>query len=265
MNQVYSETHKYYSIISKRIKGLEKTFRYSLVVTGALFIVLSIIVYSGLHLIIKNKRLFEQTINYNNGVLREKIKVVGNKNDTLVITIEDYLKMKKDMYYSKFAELICEHYDERGIKVNFTIIKKIRKAIDKLENKLIKEFNYIDLLTIAKIESDFDPMAIGKAGEVGVFQILDWKKIARKMDIHSKKMFDPTINIEAGIYVLNKKYDQYKNYKKAIIAYNGLKVDEEGNLWEGYWNKFQIAKKEVIKIDRAAKNFVYDKQFLKIR
>lgn len=79
-------------------------------------------------------------------------------------------------------------------------------------------------------ESRFDPSATGKAGEVGLMQIMqdravaDWAK-AHGRDIPSKgSLFHPALNIEIGSWYLSRavrRWSRYKDcYPLALCEYN---------------------------------------------
>jgi soluble lytic murein transglycosylase-like protein len=72
-------------------------------------------------------------------------------------------------------------------------------------------------ISIAKMESTFNHKAVGRVGEIGVFQIRP-----EFVEETSKQLFDPKTNIKRGIKLL--KYAQrrckYKKNKQFVICYN---------------------------------------------
>lgn len=76
-----------------------------------------------------------------------------------------------------------------------------------------------DFIAIAYTESKFNPHVVGLAGEVGAWQVLEWKEL--KKPLHIKNPFDIGANGAMVCKVLQSKWDKYHSYKKTIISYNG--------------------------------------------
>lgn len=71
-------------------------------------------------------------------------------------------------------------------------------------------------------ESKFDPQTIGKAGEIGLMQIMpgavaDWSKATGNPAPSRKKLFIPKINIEIGTWYLAQAGKHWENYKSKEI------------------------------------------------
>ncbi|MDA8213317.1 MAG: lytic transglycosylase domain-containing protein [Clostridia bacterium] len=73
------------------------------------------------------------------------------------------------------------------------------------------------LKSVAKIESNFDPQAISKAGAQGIMQLMP--KTAEGLGV--KDTFDPIENIEGGAKYLRQLLDRFdNNISLALAAYN---------------------------------------------
>lgn len=73
-------------------------------------------------------------------------------------------------------------------------------------------------MAIGAIESNFNRMAKGKAGEIGAFQVKPGtaKEVLGEVD----DLFDPETNVTAGLSYLKKQIDKFGSLPKAIAAYN---------------------------------------------
>ena len=126
----------------------------------------------------------------------------------------------------------CKGYelisDEKKIenyikKHNRSLTNEQRKEIVKA---IIEESSYYDdisfrvVLAIAKIESNFDPLVVGKAGEIGLMQI--YTKMCFGIKADETKLFNIQYNISFGICILHNKLRIAGNdIIKAIELYNG--------------------------------------------
>ncbi|MGL4874068.1 MAG: lytic transglycosylase domain-containing protein [Clostridium sp.] len=95
-------------------------------------------------------------------------------------------------------------------------------------NKYAKEYELDPLLvlSIIKVESDFDPNAISNADAVGLMQITEptGKDVAQALkDISFKveDLYNPEKNIKMGCYYLRNLYNEFKEWNLVIAAYNG--------------------------------------------
>jgi hypothetical protein len=136
------------------------------------------------------------------------------------------------------------YYKSIGKRVDPTAIEHVITAIDKYCEKYFpnKQFVRQDFIALAMLESDFHQYEVGTSGEVGVFQIM-------KMHIpkYIRNPFDISINTRLAMRVLRDKFEEHRDYKKAIIAYNGIvRLKRKHGAWsEKYWNSFQ-ARKELL-------------------
>ena len=149
-------------------------------------------------------------------------------------------RMSRETYYNTLTESILEHYYKEGSSLSPVSVKSILKAVDECVPILLKDtpFTSDDLLAIAALETGFDMKLVGKHGEKGVFQILHANEILREMGMPLANSLEPKVNTQMACYILKGKYQSYPEYKKAIIAYNGVRKD--GN--ERYWKLFRDAK-----------------------
>ena len=76
-------------------------------------------------------------------------------------------------------------------------------------------------LAVAKIESGFQPHVVSSAGAIGVMQIMP--RTGRDLfGLSRAELFDPTINIRAGVTFLDQLIDRYEGrVDLALSHYNG--------------------------------------------
>ena len=72
------------------------------------------------------------------------------------------------------------------------------------------------VLSVIKAESDFNPEAISKAGAIGLMQLMPQTAV----ELGVKNIWDIRQNIMGGVKYLSKLLGEFKDYKKAIAAYN---------------------------------------------
>jgi soluble lytic murein transglycosylase-like protein len=163
--------------------------------------------------------------------------------------------LEKEKYHSSLAGAISEFYTQRKVTVSYVDIKKTIATLEKVIPKYFDnhEYKVDDFLALAVIESDFNRYCIGKAGERGMFQILDWKTALVEIETPLANPFDIEVNIKMACYVLKQKHLQYKNYRDAIIAYNGYIINDKGEVVDKYWQKFIQAQKLIQELKGQAK------------
>ena len=72
---------------------------------------------------------------------------------------------------------------------------------------------------VVRKESGFDPYAKGKAGEIGLMQILpsgavaDWARVNQKKVPSGSQLYDVKLNLEIGCWYLGRALDKWKNYR----------------------------------------------------
>lgn len=79
-------------------------------------------------------------------------------------------------------------------------------------------------------ESGFDPYAKGKAGEIGLMQILpsgavaDWARVNQKKVPSGSQLYNVKLNLEIGCWYLGRALNKWKNYRcgteLALAEYN---------------------------------------------
>lgn len=92
-------------------------------------------------------------------------------------------------------------------------------------------------MSIAKVESGFNPQTVGSLGEIGLFQIRP-----EYVTYTPEQLFDIETNIKTGLEILSrkKKHCPHKGYKEFIICYN---VGVEGSKKIKHPKKFPYYKK----------------------
>ncbi len=154
------------------------------------------------------------------------------------IALEELREIKNKTEITEMAVMISDYYKKKGTPVSALEIRDIIRAVDKvLDEHPELPFTQEDLLAIAMVESNFNPRAVGRSGEVGQFQILNYKEILREIGAVGRNPKDPEVNTRMAVYVLKQKHIQYRDWEQAIKAYNGF--------GKTYWRKF-IASKIVI-------------------
>jgi len=75
------------------------------------------------------------------------------------------------------------------------------------------------VLAIIRSESDFNPRAVSRAGAIGLMQIMP--ATARKVGIDPVELFDPGLNVLAGMRLLAVLLRHYQgNVISTLVAYN---------------------------------------------
>jgi soluble lytic murein transglycosylase-like protein len=70
-----------------------------------------------------------------------------------------------------------------------------------------------------KQESGGNPQAVSSAGAIGLMQIMP--ETARvECGLTREQLFNPELNIQCGVKYLRKLYDQFKDWRLALAAYN---------------------------------------------
>lgn len=137
---------------------------------------------------------------------------------------------------------ILQYYSKTHQKVDPKVVKQVVDLSYRLTPEVFPNgpFTPKDIITIAMIETDFNPYIVGKYGEIGIWQILDPEGNAFSMEG----------NCKAALDTLKEKYDLRGNYKMAIIGYNGVSVNNKGKMYLGYWNRFAKARELVERMDQ---------------
>lgn len=146
--------------------------------------------------------------------------------------------------YEIEASQLVDYFYRQNIPVRYSVIKETLENIDYFLPHYFPDgpFNRKDFISIAIIESNFSQYLVGTSGEKGIFQIM--QQSSNYMGV-KKDQFDIKVNTELSMFVLKGKFDQHQDYRKAIIAYNGVIVDKNNKWRDVYWKKFSKARMEV--------------------
>lgn len=147
----------------------------------------------------------------------------------------------EEIYILKVSVAIFEQMKDQ-VSYNNTeaVVRMAYKNTDRFSNG---KYNWIDMISIAYIESRFKPKTEGLHGEIGTWQILDWQRSLKRID--EKDPYNLYNNFRMSCLALNDKFAQFSSFKESIIAYNGY-VKRDGKLVETYWNNF-IRSRNLIK------------------
>jgi hypothetical protein len=163
------------------------------------------------------------------------------------------LKSKqKELKYYQDAAKINDLLFEEGLPVRTKVIVNVLKTVDCKLPKYFPNgpFTREDLVAMAWLESAFNQYEVGTHGERGIFQIMPGE--FKEHNVYKNK-YDIATNTEICLKVLSEKYRSYPDYKKSIIAYNGL-VYSHGKLSQKYWRAFEkrkIALENVLENDNS--------------
>ena len=128
-------------------------------------------------------------------------------------------------------------YRERPSYKNVLQLVKVAKHLEQtcLPNILIAE----DYLAMAWVESRFNPRAVGKAGEHGAWQVLEWKHYLKRTG--GVDSFNIETNGQMVCAELREKYKWHKTYQKTITSYNGL--SPRGRI---YFKRVTVIRKQIV-------------------
>jgi len=165
------------------------------------------------------------------------------KVDTNPVTRSYVETAEKNIYYEQ-AVILKGLLAERGLPVNVKVVVKLLKAIDRNIPKFFPNgpFTRNDFIALAWLESALHQHENGTHGEKGIFQIMPDE--FRDYGI-TDNFYDIDINTKMCFRVLKGKYKRWHEYKKAIIAYNGVVHLKSGQWSEKYWRAFYKRRKAV--------------------
>lgn len=119
-----------------------------------------------------------------------------------------------------------------GVKLAFNIKDKVEKfqypyKYESIVNEYSSKYNINPLfvLSIIKVESNFDKDAKSAAGAIGLMQITGetGSEIANKIGYENFKtsdLYDPEVNIEMGCFYISDLFKEFNNRDLVIAAYN---------------------------------------------
>lgn len=143
-------------------------------------------------------------------------------------------------YYQQAAKLSDILFKE-GTPVRLSVVVELLKQIDKRLPVYYPTgpFRRNDIIALAWIESEFRQFEVGTHGEKGIFQIMPGE--FKDYNVH-KNYYDVDLNTEMAFRVLDTKFKKHGDYKKSIMAYNGLVHFKNGKYSEKYWKAFEKRK-----------------------
>jgi len=147
-------------------------------------------------------------------------------------------KIQKELDYYKQAAVLNDMLFRDGIPVNTNVVVSMLKEIDKNIIMYYPQgpFTRNDFIAMGWLESEFRQYERGTHGEKGIFQIMPDE--FKDFDIH-KNYYSVDVNTKMAFRVLDGKYQKYKDYKLAIMAYNGLVKLKSGHYSKKYWKSFE--------------------------
>jgi hypothetical protein len=150
-------------------------------------------------------------------------------------------ELQTEIAYYKQAAALSDLLFKEGTPVNMKVVVTMLKEIDKNLIKFYPDgpFTRSDFIALAWLESEFKQYEGGTHGERGIFQIMPDE--FRDFDIH-KNYYSIDVNTLMAFRVLQSKYKKYPDYKKAIMAYNGLIKFKSGHYSQKYWKSFEKRK-----------------------
>lgn len=165
-------------------------------------------------------------------------------DSTPVLASKSYTELKgieKELRYYKEAALLNDLLFREGTPVHMNVVVPMLKEIDKNLAKYYPNgpFTRNDFIALAWVESEFKQFEGGAHGERGIFQIMPDE--FHDFNIH-KNYYDVNVNTRMAFRVLDGKYKRYPDYKKAIMAYNGLIRFKSGKYSQKYWRAFEKRK-----------------------
>jgi Transglycosylase SLT domain len=149
-------------------------------------------------------------------------------------------RVQEELQYYKDATKLNDLLFREGLPVHMTVVVSMLKEIDKNLVKYYPKgpFTRNDFIALAWIESAFHQYEGGSKGEKGIFQIMPDE--FHDFKVHTN-YYNIDVNTHMAFRVLKGKYDKHHDYKKSIIAYNGL-IYHHGKLSQKYWKAFMKRK-----------------------
>lgn len=152
-----------------------------------------------------------------------------------------YQKNLKELKYLKEAALLSDCMYREETPVSTLTIAEMLKQIDIFLPQYFPNGPYTreDFVAMAWLESSFNQYETGTHGERGVFQIMPDEFDTK---IRTANKYNIDVNTKMCMKVLQGKYQQFPDYKKAIIAYNGVVIMKNGKWSEKYFKSFEKRK-----------------------
>lgn len=153
-----------------------------------------------------------------------------------VIPIPDPNIIKRQTLAIKLLSIAKKHNNHPKLD---DIIKIIEESETLEQDCIPKVFKKEDYISLAYIESAFDPYSVGNDKEMGTWQVLEWKSLMAKFG--GTNPFEIEVNGKMMCEVLRWKYKEHPSYKETIARYNGYKMFHR----YAYFDKVQKFKFEV--------------------
>lgn len=148
--------------------------------------------------------------------------------------VKRYIKEKRGNIMKKLIILLLSIILGVSLfKLGFIINKKVE--LNRYPYKYSEEVNHYSreydldplfVLSVIKVESNFNPDATSNNGAIGLMQITEetGRDIAKHLGNENfipKDLHDPKLNIEMGCWYLNDLFKEFKNRDLVLAAYNG--------------------------------------------
>lgn len=172
----------------------------------------------------------------------------STKGEDLPVRVRSYseaVDSPENLTYAGQAVILSTLMEKEKTKVDKEVVIAMLKAIDVNMPKFFPNgpFTRNDFIAIAWLESSFRQFEDGTHGEKGLFQIMPDE--FESYYVNPKYFYGVNTNTKMAFRVLNGKYKIWHDYKKAIIAYNGVVRLKNGKWSEKYWKAFQKRKEKV--------------------
>jgi hypothetical protein len=177
-----------------------------------------------------------------------------------LISVHDYTAIEaRNMFkVEENKKILLEQYSKRRDFLYQHLTRKYRLDLeyttaifDRIEEKAVERGWSPDLLlAICEGESNFKHMVKSNKASIGLFQVHSptWTKRLIKLGMISseKDLYDPMINIDCGVYILEVYLKLYKgNIKKALGGYAGKYGYHESVFSRiGYYNSLIPSREE---------------------
>jgi hypothetical protein len=170
--------------------------------------------------------------------------IIGEDASIRVRSYSEATELHENLTYEGQAIVLSQLLLKEKTKVNKEVVIQMLKAIDLNMPKFFPNgpFTRNDFIAMAWLESEFRQFEEGTSGEKGIFQIMPDEFEAYGV---KKYFYGVNTNTKMAFRVLSGKYQRWKDYKKAIIAYNGVVRLKNGKWSEKYWKAFLKRKEKV--------------------
>jgi hypothetical protein len=169
---------------------------------------------------------------------------IGEDAPIQIRSYSEAVESHENLTYAGQAAILSHLLLKEKVKVDREVVAAMLKAIDKNMPNYFPHgpFNRNDMIAIAWLESEFRQFEDGTHGEKGLFQIMPDEFASYGV---TQYFYGVNTNTKMGFRVLNGKYQRWHDYKKSIIAYNGVVRLRNGKWSEKYWKAFLKRKEKV--------------------